>query len=146
MTPSSPRALVVTPPAFPRALLHGVLHPGLACTDAAYGVSVKRDRHAAPVLADGVTASASPTRVAGRPRYERMYALNGRPRGTVGRGAGCRYGGWISTRSSLRSRAVASVGYRAEHAALARYLALVVNELITAGALPPNGRATELGS
>jgi len=73
-------------------------------------------------------------------------ALNGRPRGTVGRGAGCRYGGWISTRSSLRSRAVASVGYRAEHAALARYLALVVNELITAGALPPNGRATELGS
>ena len=136
MTPSSPRALVVTPPAFPRALLHGVLHPGLACTDAAYGVSVKRDRHAAPVLADGVTASASPTRVAGRPRYERMYALNGRPRGTVGRGAGCRYGGWISTRSSLRSRAVASVGYRAEHAALARYLALVVNELMTAGALP----------
>jgi len=61
-------------------------------------------------------------------------------------GAGCRYGGWISTRSSLRSRALASVGYRAEHAALARYLALVVNELITAGALPPNGRATELGS
>jgi len=45
-------------------------------------------------------------------------------------------GGRNLTRSTLRSRALASVGYRAEHAALARYLALVVNELITAGALP----------
>ena len=31
------------------------------------------------------------------------------------------------------------------HADLARYLALVVNELLTVGALPPNGPATELG-
>ena len=34
----------------------------------------------------------------------------------------------------------------AEHAALARYLALIVNELLTAGARPPNGREAELGS
>ncbi len=46
----------------------------------------------------------------------------------------------------MRSRAIASVGYRAEHAALARNLALVVNELLTAGARPPNGREAELGS
>jgi len=51
-----------------------------------------------------------------------------------------------STRSTLRSRAIASIGYLAGHADLARYLALVVNELLTAGALPPNGPATELGS
>jgi len=55
-------------------------------------------------------------------------------------------GGWGSTRLTLRSRAVASIGYLAGHADLARYLALVVNELLTAGALPPNGPATELGS
>jgi len=55
-------------------------------------------------------------------------------------------GGRNSTRSTLRSRAIASVGYRAEHAALARYLALVVNELLTAGARPSNGREAELGS
>ncbi len=30
-----------------------------------------------------------------------------------------------------------------EHADLARHLALVVNELLTAGALPPSGRPTE---
>ncbi len=42
--------------------------------------------------------------------------------------------------------AFASIGYLPEHADLAQHLALVVNELPTAGALPPNGRAAELGS
>ncbi len=80
-------------------------------------------------------------------------ALNGPHGGTVGRGRG---GGTAtsgeseskrrsSTRSPLRSRASAFIGYLAEHAALARNLALVVNKLLTAGALLPNGRATELG-
>ena len=54
--------------------------------------------------------------------------------------------GGSSTRSTLRSPAIAFIGYLAEHADLARHLALVVNELLMAGALPPNGRATELGS
>ncbi len=48
-------------------------------------------------------------------------------------------GGWSSTRSTLRSRVIASIGYLPEHAGLARHLALVVNELFTAGALSPNG-------
>ena len=69
-------------------------------------------------------------------------ALTGPHLGTVSRGQG---GGTATSGGAERKRrpeldqinvAVASVGYRAEHAALARYLALVVNELITAGALP----------
>jgi len=64
-------------------------------------------------------------------------ATSGGPRGN---------GGWGSTRLTLRSRAVASLGYLPGHADLARHLALVVNELLTARALPPNGPATELGS
>jgi len=62
-------------------------------------------------------------------------ALTGPHLGTVGRGQYGDFGGELrgnggrnSARSTLRSRALASVGYRAEHAALARYLALVVNE------------------
>ncbi len=46
-------------------------------------------------------------------------------------------GGWSSTRSPLRSRAIASIGYLAGHADLARYLALVVNELLTVSACRP---------
>ena len=75
-------------------------------------------------------------------------AVNGPHLGTVGRGRGGGTatsggprgnGGWSSARSTLRSRAIASIGYLPEHAGLARHLALVVNELFTAGALPPNG-------
>jgi len=57
-------------------------------------------------------------------------------------------GGWGSTRSTLRSRAIASIGYLADHAALARYLTLVVDELPTGGAFrrmaaqPSKGRLT----
>jgi len=46
-------------------------------------------------------------------------------------------GGRNSARSTLRSRALASVGYRAEHAALAWYFALVVNEHHGGSAAPP---------
>ena len=57
-------------------------------------------------------------------------------------------GGWGSTRSTFRSRAIASTGYLAEPADLARYLVLVVNELLTGrscrrmAAQPSKGRLT----
>ncbi len=79
--------------------------------------------------------------------------LSGPHRGAVGRGRGggmatsgepVGSGGWGSTRSALRSRAIASLGYLPGHADFARHLALVVNELLTAGALPPNGPAAEV--
>jgi len=102
-----------------------------------------------------ITASASPPPAAGRPLSERTCRTQRAAPGDSGGGRGggmatsgepVGSGGWDSTRSTLRSRAIASIGYLAGHADLARYLALVVNELLTAGALPPNGPATELGS
>jgi len=81
--------------------------------------------------------------------------LSGPHLGTVGRGRGggmatsgepVGSGGWGSTRLTLRSRAVASIGCLAGHAELARYLELVVSELLPVGALPPHGRETKLGS
>ncbi len=101
-------------------------------------------------------------RVPLRPQPPAAHYLNGRAvlngphRGTVGRGRG---GGTATSGEGERKRRggarpdqhggpapIASIGYLDEHAALARNLALVVNELSTAGVLPPNGRPTELGS
>jgi len=99
-----------------------------------------RDRHVAPMLAEEVP------RVPLRPQSAAAHHLNGPPYSTAHtwgpsavagmavrrlRGEPIGSGGWGSTRSTLRSRAIASTGYLAEPADLARYLALVVNELLT---------------
>ncbi len=99
--------------------------------------SVPGDRQVVPMLADEVP------RVPLRAQQPADHDLNGRAvligpqRGTVGRGRGGGTatsggrargnGGWSSTRSTFRSRAIASIGYLADHAELA----LVVNELLT---------------
>jgi len=77
-------------------------------------------------------------------------ALNGLRLGGPSPVGGMAVGRWGSTRSTFRSRAIASIGYLAEHAALPRYLTLVVDELPTGGAFrrmaaqPSNGRLTSV--